>query len=159
MSRWRGEASYCMGQVQPVGLFPLEEWRLDVDGLNSCSFLAASCSVAQSLCWSVHKNATLATQQLHVLHIWNRPLVFESFVVGFSWWWLGIFWCLFAKKWCPNKFPVSHFSKKRYDLFMSLLVFNCTWNDLGLGKVQWNGFSSRNSESETWSRFTRLFKI
>ncbi len=39
-----------------MNCFVLEEWRLDFDGVNSCSFLAANSSVAHSVSWLVHKN-------------------------------------------------------------------------------------------------------
>ncbi len=40
-------------QVQPINFFMLEDWMLDIDGMNSCSFLAVSVSSAHSLGWLV----------------------------------------------------------------------------------------------------------
>ncbi len=49
-----GGASNCVGQVQPMKVFTLEDCRLKTDGVNSWSFLAATSSTARSLSWLVH---------------------------------------------------------------------------------------------------------
>ncbi len=40
ISCWQGAASNCIGQVQPINLFTFEEWRLDMDEVNSALSLA-----------------------------------------------------------------------------------------------------------------------
>ncbi len=64
ISCWQGSAYNRVGQVLPVKLSTLKEWRLDINGVNSCSFLAASSSSVRSFSLLVHKNATLAAQLL-----------------------------------------------------------------------------------------------
>ncbi len=39
ISHWLGSGSNCIGQVQSINRFTLKEWRLDVDGVNSCEQL------------------------------------------------------------------------------------------------------------------------
>ncbi len=50
---WLDAASNWVKQVQAIHLFTLEEWRLDIDGMNPCSLLAACSATALCLSWLV----------------------------------------------------------------------------------------------------------
>ncbi len=62
-SNWNSESE---ARSRFTYLFTFQDCRMDIDGVNSCSFLAAGSSMAHSLSCLVYKNAMLVTQLLLV---------------------------------------------------------------------------------------------
>ncbi len=60
--------------MQLFNLFTSEEWKLNIDGLSSCSFLAASSSMAHSL------KANLCLVAWQKWHNFNKKKLLDTFI-------------------------------------------------------------------------------